>query len=110
VSPLENRCRTERALDLSFDVGRVARFRRTDVISAEKLYHIHEANKENPRRLKFGGQGLMGTFRIFAAKRLYGTAQGFSPGLCAVPDPPCLSAVVMGRWDEGGKVAAEARL
>jgi hypothetical protein len=38
------------------------------------------------------------------------TAQGFSPGLRVGRNPPCLSAVVLGRWDEGGKVAAEARL
>jgi hypothetical protein len=35
--------------------------------------------------------------------------QGLSPGLRVARDPPCLSAVVLGRWDEGGKVAAEVR-
>jgi hypothetical protein len=39
----------------------------------------------------------------FAAKRLHRTSQGFSPGLCAARNPPCLSAVVLERWDEGGR-------
>jgi hypothetical protein len=37
VSLLENRCRTARVLNLSFDVGRVARFRRIGMIRAETL-------------------------------------------------------------------------
>jgi hypothetical protein len=35
---------------------------------------------------------------------------GLQPWVTRAGDPPCLSAVVLGRWDEGGKVAAEVRL
>jgi hypothetical protein len=62
MSLLENRCRTERVLDLSFDVERVARFRRIDRIRAEKVYIIFAgANKGNTfgvRRSGFGVRGL----------------------------------------------------
>jgi hypothetical protein len=34
---------------------------------------------------------------------------GFSPGSSGPEGPPCLSAVVPGLWDEGGKVAAKSR-
>ena len=43
----------------------------------------------------------------FAAKRLYRTAQGFNPGSEWLEKVLCLSAVVLGRWDEGGKVAPD---
>jgi hypothetical protein len=66
VSLLENRGRTARALNLSFDVGRVARFRRIGMIDAEKLlYHIRGPPKEKPRldvrRLAFGARRLADT-------------------------------------------------
>jgi hypothetical protein len=54
LSLLENRCRTARALNLSFDVGRVARFRRIGMICAEILYHIPEPDKN----LAFGVRRL----------------------------------------------------
>jgi hypothetical protein len=42
-----------------------------------------------------------------AAKRLYRTAQGFSPGFSVARNPPCLSAVVSGnvgrRRKSGGR-------
>jgi hypothetical protein len=46
----------------------------------------------------------------FAARRLYRTVQGFNPGSRIARDPACLSAVVLGKRDEGGKVAAEVGL
>jgi hypothetical protein len=38
-----------------------------------------------------------------ATKWLNRIAQGFSPGYDRIVDAPCLSAVVSGIWDEGGK-------
>jgi len=45
-----------------------------------------------------------------AMKWLDRIAQVFRPGLAYQVHSPCLSAVVPGIWDEGGKVAVEAVL